>query len=68
VLGVLGLFFGCEAHFRLSPVLGIIPAFVGWGIVRTARIARRLSATPEVQRRSAPHGGGAGERDKPTSG
>jgi hypothetical protein len=34
VLGVIGLFAGCNAHFTLPPVLGVIPAFVGWGILR----------------------------------
>jgi hypothetical protein len=33
-LGAVGLFLGCSAHFTLPPVLGILPAFVGWGIVR----------------------------------
>ena len=34
VLGAFGLFIGCRANFTLPPVLGAIPAFVGWGIVR----------------------------------
>ena len=34
LLGVLGLFTGCSANFRLPPVVGVIPAFVGWGIIR----------------------------------
>ncbi len=34
ILGVLGLFFGCNANFSLPPILGVIPAFVGWGIIR----------------------------------
>jgi hypothetical protein len=33
-LGALGLFMGCKANFTLPPVLGVVPAFVGWGIVR----------------------------------
>jgi hypothetical protein len=39
VLGVIGLFAGCSAHFTLPPVLGVIPAFVGWGMVRPIWVA-----------------------------
>jgi len=39
ILGVIGLFMGCSAHFTLPPVLGILPAFVGWGIVRAVYVA-----------------------------
>ncbi|HZL90876.1 MAG TPA: hypothetical protein VFB96_21095 [Pirellulaceae bacterium] len=39
VLGVIGLFTGCKAHFTLPPVLGAIPALVGWGIVRAVYFA-----------------------------
>ncbi len=31
-LGALGLFKGCNAHFALPPVLGVVPFFVGWGM------------------------------------
>jgi hypothetical protein len=41
VLGVFGLFVGCNAHFTLPPILGVIPALVGWGIVRAVWIAWR---------------------------
>jgi hypothetical protein len=34
ILGVLGLFGGCRANFTLPPILGVAPAFVGWGILR----------------------------------
>jgi len=34
LLGAIGLFAGCSANFTLPPVLGVIPALVGWGIVR----------------------------------
>ena len=34
ILGVIGLFAGSSANFSLPPVLGVIPAFVGWGIMR----------------------------------
>jgi hypothetical protein len=39
ILGVLGLFVGCKAHFTLPPILGVVPAFVGWGIVRPICLA-----------------------------
>ena len=39
VRGVLGLFAGCNAHFSLPPVLGVLPAVVGWGIVYAIRRA-----------------------------
>ena len=39
ILGGLGLFAGCKAHFTLPPVLGVLPAFVGWGILRAIWIA-----------------------------
>jgi hypothetical protein len=39
LLGAVGLFTGCKANFTLPPVLGVIPAFVGWGIVRAVYFA-----------------------------
>jgi len=45
VLGVLGLFQGCNAHFALPPVAGVVPAFVGWGIVRPIIYAWRRSGS-----------------------
>ncbi|QDU39481.1 hypothetical protein Mal4_38260 [Maioricimonas rarisocia] len=38
-LGAIGLFAGCSAHFTLPPVLGVLPAFVGWGVVRAVYVA-----------------------------
>jgi hypothetical protein len=43
ILGILGLFIGCSANFSLPPILGVIPAFVGWGIIRPVIIAWRQS-------------------------
>ncbi|MHC4127486.1 MAG: hypothetical protein ACYTE6_07805 [Planctomycetota bacterium] len=43
ILGVLGLFEGCNAHFALPPVAGVVPAFIGWGIVRPIIYAWRQS-------------------------
>jgi hypothetical protein len=42
ILGVFGLIFGCNAHFTLPPILGGIPALVGWGILRSVRVAWRI--------------------------
>lgn len=39
LLGVLGLFAGCKAHFSLPPVIGVVPAFVGWGILKAVKVA-----------------------------
>jgi hypothetical protein len=47
-LGVLGLFEGCNAHFALPPVLGVVPAFIGWGIVRPIIYAWRHSGNDYV--------------------
>jgi len=43
VLGVLGIFLGCSTHFTLPPILGVLPAFVGWGIVKSVKVAWRAS-------------------------
>jgi hypothetical protein len=42
ILGGFGLFAGCTAHFTLPPILGILPALVGWGIVKSVRVAWRI--------------------------
>ena len=47
VLGLLGLFFGCRANFTLPPVLGGLPALVGWGILKSVRVAWRSGKRPE---------------------
>jgi hypothetical protein len=39
VLGALGLFAGSRAQFTLPPVFGVLPAFVGWGILRSVWFA-----------------------------
>lgn len=55
VLGAMGLFIGCSARFTLPPVLGAIPALVGWGVVRcvylswnSPRQQPRLDSGPDV--------------------
>ena len=42
ILGIFGLFAGCKAHFTLPPVLGVVPAFVGWGIIRAVWVAWKV--------------------------
>ena len=44
VLGGIGLFGGCNAHFSLPPIWGFIPAIFGWGIVRSVIHAWKGSA------------------------
>jgi len=46
VLGAIGLFTGCRANFTLPPVLGAVPALVGWGIVRAVYFAWNRPASP----------------------
>jgi hypothetical protein len=48
VLGAMGLFIGCKANFSLGPVFGVIPAFVGWGIVRPIYLAWKQSQRPDT--------------------
>jgi hypothetical protein len=47
VLGVLGLFIGCKAYFTLPPLLGVVPAFIGWGIVRAVYFAWQEPRNPD---------------------
>lgn len=47
LLGVIGLFTGCRAHFALPPILGVAPAFIGWGIVRAVMVAWRTPSNGE---------------------
>ena len=46
VLGCIGLFTGCRAHFSLPPVAGVLPALVGWGIVRSVYFALSTPTPP----------------------
>lgn len=39
LLGGLGVFMGCKAHFTLPPILGGIPLLVGWGIIKAILVA-----------------------------
>lgn len=48
ILGVFGLVFGCRAHFSLPPILGVIPAFAAWGIIRPIMVAWNLPQTNSV--------------------
>lgn len=53
LLGIPGLFTGCQANFTLPPVLGIIPALVGWGIIRAVWVAWKR---PVVRTNANPFG------------
>ena len=60
VLGLLGAFVGCNANFSLPPILGAIPALVGWGIIRPIIVAwkslsvRRVSMPTQTYIDSGP--------------
>jgi len=54
LLGVLGLFVGCKANFVLPPILGGIPAFIGWGIVRSIVVAWNYTPASPCSLRSGP--------------
>ena len=60
ILGAIGLFAGCSANFRLPPILGGLPALVGWGIVRSILVAWRAGRPPAVPEHQFP--------DRPTTG
>lgn len=51
VFGGLGLFVGCRMWLELPPVLGVVPAFAGWGIVKPIRLAWKQSPPPPLPRR-----------------
>ena len=46
LLGVIGLFTGCKAHFTLPPILGVLPAVAGWGIVKPIIVAWKSPGKP----------------------
>ena len=46
LLGVFGVFMGCTAYITLPPVLGVIPAFAGWGIIRAVYVAWKMTNRP----------------------
>ena len=50
ILGAMGAFMGCNAHFSLPPILGAVPALVGWGVVRPIIVAwkKTLPEKPPV--------------------
>ena len=45
ILGFIGLFTGSSAHFRLPPILGSLPFFVGWGMCVT--MVKALKKKPQ---------------------
>ena len=46
VLGIVGLFIGCKASFTLPPILGVLPALVGWGIAKSVWVAWSVTRKP----------------------
>ncbi|HKA08579.1 MAG TPA: hypothetical protein VKD71_15075 [Gemmataceae bacterium] len=54
VLGVLGLFIGCQANFTLPPIAGVLPAFIGWGIIRAVYLAWNRPGARVGSERAAP--------------
>lgn len=58
ILGVMGLFIGCRANFTLPPLLGILPAFAGWGIVRAVYFAWNQPVSTSDVRPGPPTDGG----------
>jgi len=49
LFGVIGLFTGCKAHFSLPPVMGVLPALAGWGIIKPIMIAWNTTKPPQIQ-------------------
>ena len=49
-LGVIGLFTGCRAHFTLPPILGVLPAIAGWGIIKPIIVAWKGSVRSTIPR------------------
>jgi hypothetical protein len=47
ILGVVGLFAGSNAHFSLPPILGVLPALFGWGIVRAVYFGWQFKKPPD---------------------
>jgi hypothetical protein len=43
LLGCFGAIVGCRAYIILPPVLGALPAFAGWGIIRAVIVAWKLT-------------------------
>ena len=50
-----GLFMGCKAHFTLPPIAGVLPALVGWGIVKPIVVAWRASPSGPARHERIPH-------------
>jgi len=46
VLGLFGTVFGCRFWFTLPPVLGVLPAFAGWGIIRSVWFGWKYKPPP----------------------
>ena len=62
ILGVMGAFVGCNANFSLPPILGAVPAIIGWGVVKPIIVAwnksspQKPSVSPKVPEVFSPSG------------
>jgi len=55
LLGGIGIFTGCSANFTLPPILGVLPALIGWGILRSVILAFRATrAAAQTSNPSSP--------------
>ena len=48
LLGIPGIFLGCKANFTLPPILGVLPALIGWGIIKSIIVAWKNSSTNQT--------------------
>ncbi len=46
--GALGLFMGCTAWFSLPQGWGVLPAFIGWGMLRAIYLAWNVKPQPDA--------------------
>jgi hypothetical protein len=48
LLGLIGVFTSSSANFTLPPILGGLPALIGWGIIRSVVVAWRATAVAKA--------------------
>lgn len=51
--GALGLFMGCTAWFSLPQGWGVLPAFIGWGMLRPIYLAWNVKRQRETGERGS---------------
>ena len=54
LVGTVGLFIGCHGGFALPPILGVLPALAGWGILRATYFGWRFKGSPDVDVKGPP--------------